>query len=268
MLRAAVRADRDVRLEYEVRGSGEPLILLHGGLCAGSFRCLLERPELAGERRLIRYHRVGYAGSDRIDGPVSVGDQAAHCWSLMRHLGLGRADVVGHSSSADIALQLALDHPAAVRSLALLETALLTVPTGPFAGDAMRHYQAGEKAAAVDVWLRGVAGPDYREALERVEPGAFDQAVGDADTFFGQELPAVRDWPFGPDEARRVEQPVLLVLGARSHEVSPVFGRRHELLRAWLPRAEPFVLADASHLLHVQNPAGMAEGLARFLAHR
>ncbi|SHN47022.1 alpha/beta fold hydrolase [Cryptosporangium aurantiacum] len=255
-----------MRLEHEVRGSGAPVVFVHGGLCENTFRCLLDRPELVGSHRLVSYHRAGYGGSDRLDGPVSVGDQAEHCRSLMLSLGIERADVVGHSSGANIALQLTLDHPDAVRSLALLETALLAVPTGPFAGEAIQRYRAGEKAAAADVWLRGVAGPGYREVLDRVVPGAFDDAVAAADTFFGQELPAVRDWVFGPDEASRIAQPTLVVLGARSHDVSPVFGERHELLLAWLPRAEPFVLPDATHLLHVQNPAAMATALADFLA--
>jgi 3-oxoadipate enol-lactonase len=56
------------------------------------------------------------------------------------------------------------------------------------------------------------------------------------------------------------------VIGAKSKELSPVWNERQELLLAWLPKAEPFVLPDANHLLHVQNPRGMAEGLAAFFA--
>jgi pimeloyl-ACP methyl ester carboxylesterase len=262
MLRAPVD---DIRLEYEVRGAGDPVVLVHGGVFADWFAGLAEEPALAGHR-LIRYHRAGYAGSDRHDGPVSIADQAAHCRALLAHLGIARAHVVGHSSGATIALQLALDHPEAVRSLALLETALLTVPSGPFAGDAMRHHRAGDRAAAVDTWMRGVAGADYRAALDRVLPGAFDRGVADADTFFGQELPAVREWSFGPAEAARVTRPVLAVLGGRSGEVTPAFQQRHELLLEWLPAAEPFVLPGATHLLHVHNPTGMAQALAGFFA--
>ena len=76
----------------------------------------------------------------------------------------------------------------------------------------------------------------------------------------------MRSWSFGQEDARRVTQPALAVLGARTREVTPVFDQRHELLLAWLPDVEPFVLPDATHLLHVQNPGGMAEGLAAFLA--
>jgi pimeloyl-ACP methyl ester carboxylesterase len=255
----------DIALEYEIRGNGEPVVLIHAGVCAGFFVPLVDEPALSGYR-LIRYHRAGYAGSGHVDGALSLREQATHCRRLMRHLGVARAHVVGHSSGATIALQFALDHPDAVRTLALLEPALLAVPSGAFAAEAMRHYGAGDLSAAVDVWMRGVGGPDYRSALDRAVPGAVDRAATDADTFFGQELPAVREWTFGPDEAARIRSPTLLVLGARSDDVSPAFRRRHELLLDWLPAAEPFVLADANHLLQVQNPAGMAGHLARFFA--
>jgi 3-oxoadipate enol-lactonase len=56
------------------------------------------------------------------------------------------------------------------------------------------------------------------------------------------------------------------VLGARSHEVSPVWEERHALLQQGLPNVEPFVLPGATHMLHLQNPRGMAEALASFLS--
>ena len=110
--------------------------------------------------------------------------------------------------------------------------------------------------------MRGVCGPDYRAALEQALPGAVDQAVADADTFFGQELPAVAQWSFGQEEAARIAQPVLVVLGEHS---IPVFRERRDLLLAWLPNAETFELPAATHLLHVQNPGAMAERPGRLL---
>jgi len=256
----------DVELEYEERGTGDAVVLIHGGVYAGSFAALLNEAALTARYRLIRFHRAGYAGSDRIDGPLGVDRQAAHCLSLMRRLGVGSAHVVGHSSGGNIALQVALDRPDAVRSLTLLEPALLAVPTGAFAGEAMRLYRDGQPASAVDVWMRGVAGPEYRSAFERLAPGSFAGAVADADAFFGQELPAVRDWVFSAEDARKVKQPVLLVLGGRSAEIGPAFGARHRLLLDWLPAADPYVLPGATHLMHVQNPGDLATRLARFLA--
>jgi pimeloyl-ACP methyl ester carboxylesterase len=89
------------------------------------------------------------------------------------------------------------------------------------------------------------------------------QLVADADTFFGHELPALRQWTFGPDEARGISQPVLAVLGENS---DVRFHQRKELLLKWLPNVEPFLLSDAGHLLHLENPQGLAQGMVAFLA--
>jgi pimeloyl-ACP methyl ester carboxylesterase len=55
-------------------------------------------------------------------------------------------------------------------------------------------------------------------------------------------------------------------VGARSRELDPIWGERHQLLLEWLPNVESFVLPDATHLLQIENPRGTAEGLASFFA--
>lgn len=260
----------DVELEYEVQGDGAPVVLIHPGHFADWFTPLLDEPALRDHYRVLWYHRVGCAGSSHIAGAVSLAQQAAHCRSLMRYVGIERAHVVGHSSSGNVALQLALDAPDAVHSLAILEPALYAVPSAQmsraFVGAAIQLYRTGDKAGAVDTFLRGVCGPGYRAVLDQALPGAFDQHMADADTFFGQELPALQQWSFTREDARRIAQPVLAVIGAKSQEVDRIWGERQELLLTWLPNVEPFVLPDATHLLQVQNPGGMAEGLADFFA--
>jgi pimeloyl-ACP methyl ester carboxylesterase len=199
-----------------------------------------------------------------------MADHAEHCRLLMGRLGIERAHVVGHSSSAVIALQLALDHPDAVQTLGLLEAARPVPPTETqtafvreFVEPAVGRFRGGDVAGAVDTFFRGVFGPDYRDALERGLPGAFADAVAAADTFFGQELPALQAWSFTEEDAARIAQPTLAVLGENT---APTFPERRELLLAWLPNVEPFDLPDATHLLHAQSPRGLAEGLSAFYA--
>ena len=258
-----------VELEYRTVGTGEPVVLVHAGVFADWFEPLLKEPSLSRHYCLVTYHRVGYAGSSHVAGAVSIAQQAAHVRALMQLLGIDRAHLVGHSSGANIIMQLALDAPQKVRSLALLESALpLPAGTPGRAGipQAMGLYRAGDKAGAVDTFMRAVAGPGYRAVADRVLPGAFDQAVADADTFFGQELPAIQQWVFGPAEGARIKQPVLLVMGGRSHEVSPVWQQRQDLLTAWMGNTEPFVLDGATHMLHLENARGLAERLGAFFA--
>jgi pimeloyl-ACP methyl ester carboxylesterase len=257
-----------LELSYEVRGSGEPVVLIHAGVCADFFAPLVDEPALQGYR-LLRYHRVGYGASGSVEGPVSFARQAAYCHALMREVGIERAHVAGHSSSVGMALQLALDAPDAVQTLALLDPARPATPTELHAEmveslvAALERYRAGDAAGAVDDFLRGVCGPGYRAPLEQALPGAVEQAVVDADAFFEQEVPAVMEWSFGPDEARRVHQPALAVVGERSE---PVYRERRDLLLSWLPNAETFELPGATHLLQVENPRGLAEALAAFFA--
>jgi pimeloyl-ACP methyl ester carboxylesterase len=263
-----------VELAYEIRGTGEPVVLIHAAGFAEWNTPLLEQPALTDHYRVVSYHRAGCAGSSRVAGPLSVADEAAHCRALLQHLGIERAHVAGHSNGGMIALQLALDAPEMVGSLALLESARPGVPDSPqelaFAtavfGPAIERYRQGDAVGALDLWMRGVAGPDYRAALERALPGATDRAAADAETFFGQQLPSVRAWSFTREDAHRITQPTLVVLGEKSTEVTPTFGPRQALLLDWLPNAEGFILPGATHLLHVQNPRAMAKGLAAFLA--
>ena len=264
------RANVDgITLEYEVGGSGEPVVLVHGSVIADAFGPLMAEPVLRERFRLIHYHRRGFAGSSRPDGPLPISRQAADCLALIRSLGIQQAHVVGHSYGGAIALQLALDAPEAVRSLSLLEPALLAVASGPkFLEQGvpiLEMYEAVDKAAAVDAFLVAVSGVGYRAELDRELPGAFEQAVVDADTSYRVEMPALQEWTFSREDAARIKQPVLAVLGADSDAVQPAIGEVHQLLLEWFPQAKPFVLSKATHALQMQNPRGMAQGLAAFL---
>lgn len=170
-----------IELEYEIRGAGEPVVLVHWGVCATWAEPFLDAPALSEGYRLLNYHRAGFGGSGHVDGQISMADHAEHCRRLMHYLGIERAHVVGHSSSAAIALQLALDFPEAVHTLTLLDAARPAPQTETQAAfartvaqPAIQRYRKGDTPAAVDTILRGVFGPDYRRALDRGLPGAFD----------------------------------------------------------------------------------------------
>jgi len=259
-------------LEYEVRGTGEPVLLIHGSILADAFAPLVAQPPLANRYRLIHYHRRGFAGSCRHAGPCSIAEQAADARALLDHLGVARAHVVGHSTGGAISLQFALDAPERVASLALLEPAGIGVPGGAaFMQEVLvpagERYASGDKAGAVALFLQGACGPQVREVVDQaLPPGAYDQAAADADTFFVTELPALGEWRFGPEEAARIDQPVLLVLGADSDAVTPMSGEMNAALAEWLPRAESVTLPGATHALQMMNPAGTAALLAAFFA--
>ena len=67
----------NVAIEYEVAGTGEPVLLIHGSVLADGGKPLMSAPALAEDYRLIRYHRRGFAGSTHPLGPISMSAQAS-----------------------------------------------------------------------------------------------------------------------------------------------------------------------------------------------
>jgi pimeloyl-ACP methyl ester carboxylesterase len=259
-----------VELEYEVQGSGEPVMLIGTGPIADSFLPFLSEKALVERYRLISYHQRGQAGSTHSAAPVSFKEHVADAAVLLGHLGVHRAHVAGHSTGAAIALQLAVDRPEMVHSLALLEPPLLGVPSaGAFfeeVGPALEAYGSGDREGALARFLSVVCSLDWetcRTLVEKHVPGGVAQAMKDADNFFGSYLPAIQAWQFGSEQATAISQPVLSVLGT---ETERLFVEGRDLLHSWFPQIEDCTIEGVAHLLHLQRPEPVAQGVAEFFA--
>ncbi len=257
-----------VQLEYEVRGAGEPVLLIDM-LIADCFVPLLPEPALADGYQLIRYHKRGWVGSTHTPPPVSIADHAADAAALLEHVGVRRAHIVGHSTGASIAAQLALDHPQKVHTLTLLEPTLVSLPLGgeflEAAAPVFEAYARGDHAGAVAMFVAAASGLDWKECralLEERIPGVVAQSIEDADTFFGVELPALTEWTFGPEQAAAIRRPVLSVIGA---ETQPLWVEIAEFLRSSLPHVEECTIDGAGHLLHLDRPEAVARAVSEFL---
>jgi pimeloyl-ACP methyl ester carboxylesterase len=109
------------RIHYLDKGAGLPIVILHGlGGQMGNFTySLLDR--LTGEFRVILMDRPGSGYSRRAAGATGrITEQAAIVAEFIRTLGLRRPLLVGHSLGGAISLGVALDHPEAVKGLALI----------------------------------------------------------------------------------------------------------------------------------------------------
>jgi len=258
-----------VELEYDIAGSGDPVLLISPVLADG-FLPLVSEPALAAGYRLITYHKRGWAGSTHTPPPVSIADHAADAAALLDHLGVRRAHIAGHSSGAAVALQLALERPELVHTLVLLELSLLSVPSAAGflqkAGPAFDAYAAGQHEAALAAFMSAVSGLEWsacRAVLDQRVPGAVPQAVKDAHTFFGIELPALSAWSFGAEQAATIFQPVLSVRGT---DTEPLWVEVADRLRTWLAHVEDCTIEGVGHLLHMQRPEPVARSMAAFFS--
>jgi pimeloyl-ACP methyl ester carboxylesterase len=103
---------------YSVHGAGKPLILLHGGIDPDCFGSNLA--ELAKGRQVIAVHLQAHGRTPDTDRPLrceTLGDDVA---ALIGHLNRGKANVMGYSLGADVALQTAIRHADVVDRLVLV----------------------------------------------------------------------------------------------------------------------------------------------------
>jgi pimeloyl-ACP methyl ester carboxylesterase len=108
-----------LNMYYEIHGTGEPLILLHGGFGqTGMFGQVL--PMLAQGRQVIAADLQAHGRTADIDRPLSLEAMGDDVAALIRHLGLAQADVMGYSMGGGAALQMAIQHPELVRKLVVV----------------------------------------------------------------------------------------------------------------------------------------------------
>jgi 3-oxoadipate enol-lactonase len=257
-------------LTYEAKGSGEPVLLISTGPIADSFLPFFSEPVLTEHFKLIRYRQRHMSSNGNGSVPVSFAEHAADAAALLDQLEIRRAHVAGHSTGAVIALQLAVDRPELVYTLALLEPLLLATPGAADLVErlqpALAAYASGETEKAMASFLSIACSLDWetcRAAIDSHVPNGVSQAIADTANVFDSYLPALGAWQFGATQAATISQPVLSVLGI---ETERLFVEVNDLLHDWFPQIEECRIEKVAHLLHMQHPEPVARGVAEFFA--
>jgi pimeloyl-ACP methyl ester carboxylesterase len=123
---ATVIEVRGVRTAVKEKGSGPPLLMLHGSGGPGPWHPYQDA--LAEQFRVIVPSHPGYGESERPDWLDSMEDMVYHYLDLLQTLGLGKAHVLGTSLGGWIAAELAVGHSSVVDKLILVDPAGLKVP--------------------------------------------------------------------------------------------------------------------------------------------
>ncbi len=104
-----------VKLYYQERGTGAPVVLLHGGINTLETTFANLMPELARKYRVVAIEQVGHGHSPDTEAPRTFGEMADDTAALLGHLGIARADLIGWSDGGIIAFLVAIRHPERVR---------------------------------------------------------------------------------------------------------------------------------------------------------
>lgn len=184
---------------YEIHGSGEPLILLHGGVGAiEMFGPVL--PALAEHRQVIAADLQAHGRTADIERPLRFELMADDVAALTRLLGLDGADLMGYSLGGGVALRTAIDHPEVVRRLVLVSTPFRRSGWYPEVLDGMA--QMGPEVA------EQMKGTPLYEQYAGVAPRPQDWPV--LLTKLGDLLRQDYDWS---SEAAEMAAPTLIIVG-------------------------------------------------------
>jgi pimeloyl-ACP methyl ester carboxylesterase len=192
-------AANGVNYWYEIRGKGEPLLLLHGGL----FTTELFGPvltKLAENRRVIGVHLQGHGRTELGTRKIDLVDIGRDLGVVISKLGFKQVDVMGYSFGGGAAFQLAVQRPELVRRLVLVSTPY--AQSGFFAE--MLPQQAALGAAMADAMKET---PMYKAYVAVApHPENFPRLL-DA---MGEYMRQPYDWS---GSVKQLTMPVMLVYG-------------------------------------------------------
>ena len=112
-----------LKMYYEVHGSGDPVVLLHGAFMTISSETEWIA-ELAKTRKVIAVEMQGHGRTADISRPMSDANFADDVAALLDYLNIPRADVIGYSMGGGVAMQCAIRHPEKVRKVVSISAAL------------------------------------------------------------------------------------------------------------------------------------------------
>ncbi|WP_399945833.1 alpha/beta fold hydrolase [Streptomyces sp. BBFR25] len=232
-----------VRTWYEAEGTGEPLVLLHGGLCTND-TWGAQRPDLAAAYRVLLPERRAHGHTPDVPGPLTYRDMAEDTVAFVETVVGGPAHLVGWSDGGVVALLVAVARPDLVRRAVVIGA----------------NFRPGTECFAEPGMLDAMTpeGPDlafFRELYEAVSPDGADHWPVVA----AKVLDMWRTQPtLTADELARVRAPTLVMAG---DDDLMTLEHTTALYRA-VPGAQLAVVPGASHLVPLEKP-DLVNGLIR-----
>jgi pimeloyl-ACP methyl ester carboxylesterase len=265
------------RVEYREIGDGPPVVLIHGMINSSRHWEAVAR-QLSRGHRVIAPDLIGHGDSATPRGDYSLGAHAAAIRDLLTVLGVERASIVGHSLGGGVALQFFYQFPQRTERLALVSSGGLGREVSPLLRTAaLPGMSAALALASHPSVIAGLEEVSARLQARGQGIGASVQAVARALRPLGRRgsreaflhtLRAVID-----PKGQRVSAtdrlhllrvvPTLIVWGERDRTIPIEHGRAaHEAV----PGSTFRTLPRAAHFPHLEDPDGLAQVLAAWLA--
>jgi len=250
-------------LHSQIRGQGEPVVLIHGLFGSLENLGLLAR-ELAQSYQVVAVDLRNHGRSPRA-ATMSYEQMADDLLDTLDHLQLEQVALVGHSMGGKVAMRSALRDPARITRLVVADispTRYAPSHQSVFAGlRAVPLAQIQDRRQADQFMSRHIAEPGVRQFLLK-------SLTRDQDSFawrfdieaLWQNYEQILDWP---ESEAQFERPTLFLKGGRSDYIQE--SHRPGVLRHF-PNARARVMADCGHWLHAEQPTQFNRHVLTFLA--
>ncbi len=274
------------QLEYFEKGSGEPLILVHGS--SSDYRAWKhQQDELSKHFRTIIYSRRYHWPNKEIpDGKeYTMSEQLDDLEALVSSLNAAPAHLMGHSYGAFLSLLLAIKNPKLVRSLILAEPPVLTlfISNEPkpmeiikmmlktprlgigimkFGTKGIAPAREAMKQNNLEEGLQIFAKAIFGEEVNRIYESKIEEVTANLSNVKA-ELLGSGFLPIEEESIRKLQTPVLLVTGSKSIRLFQLITNH---LQKLLPNTEKVVINNATHLVHEDNPEEFNKAAISFLS--
>lgn len=251
----------DIPLHYEIHGEGEPILFIHG--LGSSGRDWQEQVDhFSRACQTITVDVRGHGRSGKPPGPYSVGQFAADIASLIEFLGVAPLHLVGISMGGMIAFQLAVDSPALLRSLVIVNSGPEMILPG-FKG----RLQLWQRLLIVRLLgmrkMGEVLGPRLFPKPEQENLRVmFVQRWAENDSrAYSAAMKALVGWSVA-GQIKDIRCPTLVL--AADQDYTPVAAK--EAYVRQIPGAKLVVIEDSRHALPAERPEAFNQALQAFLA--
>lgn len=250
------------RLDHIIEGRiGAPTVVFGPSLGTDAGLFDAQVAALADRYRILRFNLPGHGGAPSLPGPYTVADLAERVPSLLDHYGIGRCHYVGVSLGGAIGLQLALDHPNRLLSLAVLASAARFADPASWPARAATVRTHGTQAM-----VASRPGTWYTLAFARTHPQEADRLLTMLRQTNAEGYAGCCEAIGAFDIRARLEEirtPTLALAGADDPVTPP------EMLRKIVdavPGSDMVVVPEAAHLPNVEHPSIITTQLAAHLA--
>jgi pimeloyl-ACP methyl ester carboxylesterase len=232
----------DLKIYYEIHGTGRPLVLLHG-----AFMSATVYPSLAEGRQVIAVDLQGHGRTADSDRPLTFEQMADDTAALLQQLKIEQTDVFGYSMGGKVGLALAIRHPELVRRLAIY-------------GATYKSFEESLPPDALEFFKKATpetfAPKELKEPYEKLSPAPNWRGLA------AKILESMKGFKgFSPEQMKAIKAEVLIGAGDHNDVSLEHIVEMHKLI----PKSQLAVFPNTDHVVLMTNPDKVLVQVKEFL---